>query len=127
MKFKMDAFDKFANFVYVFGFIVIVILALAVLVGKALGNEDYEEEKTVVILQDKRVDRGLVRVGAAAIGVKKYIYVLNDNGYEFEKRVDEKNFGWFEKGDRIVMMKEKTNVNLFGFFQREKISYRFFE
>ena len=80
---------NFAKFIFIFGIIVAVFSAIFVL-GIALICEVGEEEKVVVTLIDKKVDRGLVRVGAAAVGVRKYIYVLDDEGYKFEKTVSKK-------------------------------------
>lgn len=121
MKFEID---KFAKYVSIFGIIVAVFSVIFVL-GTVLICEVGEEEKIVVILVDKREDKGLVRVGAAAVGVSKYIYVLDDEGYKFEKTVSKRDFGWFEKGDRIVMMRKKFINRLNG--EVIGVKYRFFE
>ena len=123
MKFEEDKFDKIVKYVSIFGIVVAIFLIIFVL-GMVLICEVGEEEKTVVTLVDKKVDRGLVRVGAAAVGVRKYIYVLDDEGYKFEKTVSKRDFGWFEKGDRIVMMRKKFINRLNG--EVIGVEYRFF-
>ena len=124
MKFKENLLDKIAKIVFVFG-LVLAILAMLIVMGSSMSSVT-NEEKIVVILKDKRVDTGIVRAGVAAISSHRFIYVLDDEGYKFEKMVDENSFGWFEKGDRIVVMKSKTEVRIFGIYIREKVDYKFF-
>nr|DAU63157.1 MAG TPA: Protein of unknown function (DUF2500) [Caudoviricetes sp.] len=104
---------------------IVAIFSIIFVLGTVLICEVGEEEKTVVTLVDKKVDRGLVRVGAAAVRVKKYIYVMDDEGYKFEKVVTKRDFGWFEKGDKIVVMRKKITNRLNG--EVVGIKYRFFE
>lgn len=111
---------NFAKFIFIFG----IIVAIFVL-GTVLICEVGEEEKVMVTLVDKQENKGLVRVGAAAVRVRKYIYVLDDEGYKFEKTVNKRDFGWFEKGDRIVMMRKKFINRLNG--EVVGVRYRFFE
>lgn len=124
MKFEEDKFDKIVKYVSIFG-IIVAIFSIIFVLGTVLICEVGEEEKTVVTLVDKKVDRGLVRVGAAAVGVRKYIYVLDDEGYKFETTVSKRDFGWFEKGDRIVVMRKKIINRLNG--EVVGVKYRFFE
>ena len=77
MKFEEDKFDKIVKYVSIFG-IVVAIFSIIFVLGTVLICEIGKEEKVVVTLVDKKVDRGLVRVGPAAVRVRKYIYVLDD-------------------------------------------------
>lgn len=124
MKFKEDKIDIFARYLFIFA-VIVAIFSIILGIGLVVVCEVGEEEKAVVTLVDKKEDMGLVRVGAAAVGVRKYIYVLDDEGYKFEKTVSKRDFGWFEKGDRIVVMRKKIVNRLNG--KVVGVRYRFFE